>query len=236
MASDAGRPGFREVWNNAEMIGGWLTRAQAEVLYDCAAALPPGAHVVEIGSHRGRSTVVLAGRVDVRVTAIDPFVGGRLFGGPTTRDVFESNLGAAGVRDRVRLITRRSNELRPAWGDSIDLLYVDGKHDYWTVSDDLAWAQFLPEGGRLLLHDCFSSIGVTLAVLRHILPSRHLAYEGRAGSLATLRVMRPTPSSRWAIVRQLPWWLRNVGIKILLRLRLRRVAALAGHLGPYDPF
>jgi hypothetical protein len=38
------------------------------------------------------------------------------------------------------------------------------------------------------------------------------------------------------LLRQLPWFLRNVALKILLRLRLRPVARLCGHDSPYDPY
>jgi hypothetical protein len=34
----------------------------------------------------------------------------------------------------------------------------------------------------------------------------------------------------------MPWWLRNVFVKVLLRLRLRPVARLFGHDSPYDPY
>ena len=47
----------------ASQVPGWLTHDQARVLYDEAAAVPAGGCVVEIGSHHGRSTVVLAAAV-----------------------------------------------------------------------------------------------------------------------------------------------------------------------------
>jgi len=86
------------------------------------------------------------------------------------------------------------------------------------------------------VHDCFSSIGVTLGVLRHVLPAADLRYEGRAGSLALFRVGRPTRADRLRILGELPWWIRNVFLKVLLRLRLRPVARLFGHDSPYDPY
>jgi predicted O-methyltransferase YrrM len=229
-------PAFAEVWTTAKAIGGWLTEAQGRVLFEAVAALPGNAHVVEIGSHQGRSTVVLAGRPDVRITAIDPFVPGRMFGGPAARDAFEANLRAAGARGRVRLLQARSGDLRPGWTAPVDLVYVDGKHDYWTVADDLRWADLLEPGRRLFLHDCFSSIGVTLAVLRHVLPGRRLVYETRTGSLAAFRVGRPTHVDRLRLLLELPWWLRNVVIKVLLRVKLRRVSAWLGHGDVFDPY
>ena len=43
---------------------------------------------------------------------------------------------------------------------------------------------------------------------------------------------------RWLVrvVAQLPWFVGTVCLKVLLRLRLRRVAGWFGHHGPYDPF
>ena len=89
----------------------------------------------------------------------------------------------------------------------------------------------------MLIHDCYSSIGVTLGILAHVLPSRTLTYERRVGSLALFRVSPPTFADRLRIVAEIPWWVRNVAIKVLLRLRLRRLAArLFGHRSPYDPY
>ena len=113
------------------------------MLWDEAAALGPRSTIVEIGSHQGRSTVVLAAAVagsGSTVVAVDPFVDGRLFGGLATRDLFEANLDRAGVADTVTLLPEYSTRARPGWTASIDGLYIDGKHDYWTLSDDLRWA------------------------------------------------------------------------------------------------
>ena len=38
------------------------------------------------------------------------------------------------------------------------------------------------------------------------------------------------------MLAQLPWFLRNVVLKVLLRLRLRPAARLLGHHSPYDPY
>lgn len=229
---------FEKVHRAAEQIGGWLTTDQAFCLYQQARSVNgPAATIVEIGSHQGRSTVVLAlAAPDATVVAIDPFIEGPMFGGIGTKDTLLANLDRAGVRDRVELIEAKSTDTRPTWDRAIDLLYIDGKHDYWTLSDDLRWSEHLPHGGVVLIHDAFSSIGVTLGLLRWVLPSRRLRYVGRTGSLAQFEVRRPSTADRWRIVRQLPWWLRNVAIKILLRLRLYPLARLAGHHDTADPY
>ena len=135
-----------------------------------------------------------------------------------------------GSQDVVDLRPVRSGELRPDWRDRIELLYIDGKHDYWTVRDDLRWAEFVTPGGEVHIHDCFSSIGVTLALLAHVLPGSSLRYVGRSGSLARFRRDRPRAADRLRLLAQLPWWIRNVLIKIGLR-----VARLFGNTTP-DPY
>jgi predicted O-methyltransferase YrrM len=233
------RSGFEAAWAIAAEIPGWLTREQAGALWQAARRLGAGAHIVEIGSHQGRSTVVLgraAQLVGGRVTAIDAFVEGRLFGGTPTRARFEANIARAGLGDVVALLVEYSTRARPHWTEPIDLLYIDGKHDYWTFSDDLRWSASLAPGGEILVHDCFSSIGVTTGVLAKVLPSRRYTFEDRVGSLARFRLRPPGGRDRLRVLRQLPWFSRNVVIKVLLRLRLRPVVAVLGHTGRYDPY
>ena len=233
------RPGFESAWAIADDIPGWLTRDQAAVLWQAARRLRPGAYVVEIGSHQGRSTVVLgraAQAVGGRVAAIDAFVEGKLFGGSPTRKLFEANIARAGLGEVIKLLVEHSTGARPRWTEPIDLLYIDGKHDYWTFSDDLLWSACLAPGGEILVHDCFSSIGVTSVVLAKVLPSRRYTFCGRVGSLARFRLQPPAGRDRLRVLQQLPWFARNVVLKILIRLRLRPVVAVLGHTGPYDPY
>jgi predicted O-methyltransferase YrrM len=230
-------PAFDAVFAKAADIGGWLTRDQAYSLWSEAQTIGAGHRIVEIGSHQGRSTVVLAAAApEATVVAIDPFVGGAMFGGLATKDKFLANLDRTGVRGQVDLREAKSTELRPLWREPIALLYIDGKHDYWTLSDDLKWTEFLSDGGRVLIHDAYSSIGVTLGLLRHALPSRRLRYLDRTGSLARFEVGTPSRADRLRILGEMPWWIRNVGIKILLRLRLYPIARLVGHTDTADPY
>jgi hypothetical protein len=237
---DAATPDFSRVWDFASEVSGWLTEAQAQLLWDVAAQLSPAPLVVEIGSHQGRSTIMLASvtrSMGGRVVAVDPFVDGRLFGGSQTRELFEQNIARAGLTETVELLTEYSTRALPGWTRTIDFLYIDGKHDYWTLSNDLRWSRHMPPGAPVLIHDCYSSIGVTLGILAHVLPSRTLTYERRVGSLALFRVAPPTFADRLRIIAEIPWWLRNVTVKVLLRLRLRWLAArLFGHHSPYDPY
>ena len=39
----------------------------------------------------------------------------------------------------MRSVEEYSTRARPGWSEDVDLLYIDGKHDVWTFSDDLRW-------------------------------------------------------------------------------------------------
>lgn len=229
--------GFREAFALAADVPGWLTEDQARVLYDAAAAVPAGGRIVEIGSHHGRSTILLAsGARGVTVTAVDPFPDDWRYGGPDTQAHFRANTARAGVTGAVELRVATSADYRTRWQGPVNLVYIDGKHDYWTVRDDLRWAAAVPEGGTVLVHDAFSSLGVTLALLRDVLPSTRLRYVGRTGSLARLEVGAPRGTDRARMLGELPWWLRNLVVKVLLRLRLRPLARVLGHDDAADPY
>ena len=133
---------------------------------------------MEIGSFRGRSTIVLAAAAadGVEVVAIDPHAGndrgpqeidGFADEAATDRDVFDANLAAAGVADRVRHVAAFSAAAHGDVDGPIDVLYIDGAHRYGPARDDIRdWGARVADGGTLLIHDAFSSVGVTLAIVR----------------------------------------------------------------------
>jgi Methyltransferase domain len=230
---------FDRVWAIANEAAGWLTREQAAVLHRSAAVLGPDATVVEIGSYEGRSTVMLASALaheSSRVVAIDPWTENWKFGAVGTRDRFTENLRRAKVADRVEVVAERSQAVRPTWDTSIDLLFIDGKHDFWSFTDDLRWSEHCLPGSPVLVHDCFSSVGVTLGVLARVLASRRLSYVDRVGSLARFQLAPPSPVDRLRILAEMPWWLRNVAVKVALRLKVPLAARALGHDGPADPY
>src|SRR5690554_413537 len=89
---------FAEAWNRVQDVPGWLKEGQARILWDEATKLGPGGSVLEIGSHQGRSTVILGEALRPKggtVIAVDPFVEGKLFGGLSTKEKFERNIAAS---------------------------------------------------------------------------------------------------------------------------------------------
>ena len=240
-ASAAGAPtrSWPELWRVISTIPGWLTEDQALALRTAVRALPAGSVVLEIGAHRGRSTTVLAtARADVQVVTIDPFIRSRLLPGPEVEAELRANLAMLGVTDRVQVLATTSRRARAMMPGPIDLLWIDGRHDVLSLWYDLHWTRLLPPGGPVLIHDAFSSVGVTTGLaLNQVLPFRRLRYRRRTGSLADFVHEPPTWRSRLRFAGNLPWWGRNLAVKVLLRLRLRALARRAlGHTISADPF
>jgi len=81
------------------------------------------------------------------------------------------------------------------------------------------WGARVPDGGRMLVHDAFSSVGVTLALLTSVVPARSWRYLGRDGSLATYVRERSVGSAR--DLAQLRWFAGNLVRKGLIAAGLR---------------
>jgi hypothetical protein len=105
------------------------------------------------------------------------------------------------------------------------VLYVDGAHRFGPARDDIRdWGARVRPGGRMLIHDSFSSIGVTLALLATVVFGSDWTYVGRDGSLTEYARVRPParPANAARQLAQLPWFARNVVLKVLIVARLRR--------------
>lgn len=239
--------GFEGALAAAEGVEGWMSDDQARRLWDRAKAVPHGGRIVEIGSYRGRSAIVLARAAggSATVVAIDPHAGndrgpqeieGSPDEGEADHQAFLANLERAGVSEAVRHVRRPSQDALDAVEGDVDLLYVDGAHRYGPASADIdRWGRRVRPGGSMLVHDSFSSIGVTLALMRLMLLSREYRYAGRARSMAEYRrVNAPLRASERLAnagrqLAELPWFLRNVLIKVAIVARLRPLARLLGH-------
>ncbi len=240
-----GSNGFARALTLVDGVQGWLTDAQARALYDAAQAVGPGGRIVEIGSFRGRSTIILASALPdgVELVAIDPHGGGDrgpqeiapdATRGDEDHAAFVANLERAGVSERVRHVREMSQDALQELPGPVTLLFVDGAHRYRPASDDIArWGERVPVGGAMLIHDAFNAVGVTLAQVRLLVASKRWRYEGRRGSLAIYRRSSLSAielaSNALAQLVELPYFVRNGLVKVLLLARLRPLAHLLGH-------
>ena len=236
---------FDEVQRAVADVEGWMTPGQARRLWTCARVVPVGGHIVEIGSFRGRSVIVLASAAEpgVEVVAIDPHAGndrgpqefeGYADHAALDHDVFNANLEAAGVAGRVRHVRKFSGDALVDVPQPVDLLYIDGAHRFGPALDDIRrWSAKVRPGGDLLIHDSFSSIGVTAALVVSLFFSREWRYLGRSESMTHYRREPLTTAERARnAARQaasLPWFVRNVIIKALILAKLGRLTRAFGH-------
>jgi predicted O-methyltransferase YrrM len=231
---------FEEVFASVRDIDGWLTSDQARMLYDRAASLPPGSRIVEIGSHHGRSTIVLAkASPGAELVAIDPYEEEQAR--PLDLERFEANLERAGVRSSVRHVHASSSDALSVIEGDVDLLYIDGAHDLKTAHMDIVgWGPRVRSGGTMLIHDSFSSAGVTLAEILALFFGSRFRYVGRSRTLAEYR-REDLPARGRALnsarqVASLPWFLRNAVVKVALSFKLPVLARLLGHSDDVFPY
>ncbi len=241
---------LEQAWRRVADVDGWMTHDQASALFTAATACPPGGRIVEIGSFRGRSTIVLASGATpgTTVIAIDPHAGndrgpqeidGYQDAAQTDHEIFLGNLVMAGVADGVTHLRMFSGPALYEVSGSVDVLYVDGAHRYQPARADIRdWGARVSDGGTMLIHDSFSSLGVTLAIVRELFLGRRFRYVGRAGSLtvycADLDSGRVSNALRQAA--QLPWFIKNLGLKVLLTMGLGRLLKRVGRPVPEWPY
>ena len=142
---------FEEVKRLIADVDGWLTVDEARMLYDAARACTGRGVIVEIGSWKGKSTIVLArgsrAGNGVPVYAVDPHADYR-FG------EFQANVERAGIGDLVRPIRSFSQAAADDFDEPIELLFVDGSHEEALVREDVEkWLPKVVEGGFVAFHD-----------------------------------------------------------------------------------
>lgn len=228
---------FEEALAQVSNVQGWMSPDQAERLYRAAAGTRTGDQIVEIGSFQGRSTIVLASAApaDVPVVAIDPHAGndrgpqeieGYVAEAEGDHEIFNRNLAEAGVADHVRHVRAFSDAAHAEVEGDIAVLYIDGAHRYAPARNDIRdWGARVAPGGTMLIHDSFSSVGVTLAIARQLVWGTRFRYVGRARSLTEFRAdLDGTPKSAalnaLKLAAQVPWFVKNLCIKVLITAKL----------------
>jgi hypothetical protein len=153
-------------------IGGWLSDAEANAIFELARFRTPerDAVVVELGSWQGKSSVLLAaglcGKSNARLFAIDPFGVDEgphhaQYYGPllqkmrlSVEETFHRNIRRCGVASLVTALKGYSHEVVKSWTQPIDLLFIDANHEYESVYRDfMLWSPFVRDGGIVVLHD-----------------------------------------------------------------------------------
>jgi hypothetical protein len=200
----------------AEMraLPGWLSDGEASALLAAArgalAREDAAGHLVEIGSHCGKATLLL-GRVaqtadnQARVTAIDRFDGvtgsreDKLTREGVTRGRFDQMLASSGLADWVSARTGEASDF--AGPDGVDFLLVDGLHDYPAVAMDFAALEAaLTPAARVAFHDYADYFPGVAAFVDELVATGDWEIET---AVETLRILRRTAASTTLRVKKL---------------------------------
>lgn len=119
--------------------------------------------LVEIGAAYGGSTLLFLANLGRFATlhSIDSFIPDSARGFQSSPEACRQNVlkGTKALRmpevyERWRLHTRYSHEVAPDWNEPIDVLFIDGDHDYEAVRRDFVdWLPHMKKGAYILLHD-----------------------------------------------------------------------------------
>ena len=94
----------------------------------------------------------------------------------------------------------------------------------------------------MLVHDAFSSVGVTAAIMRELVFGRRYRYVGRSRSLAEYRAdlaaAGTSARARNAVAQlvQLGWFARNLAVKLLLTTGAGKLLRRFGRPVPEWPY
>ena len=146
---------FGEIYQRVQHLV-QMNRFEAQKLFECAEKVKEGGVIVEIGTYKGGSAAILASAfpgmiysidIDPQMESNDLFVRGEFF------------------LKNVTFITGKSEDIAFTWDKEIDMLFIDGSHDYIEVHKDIEmWVPKVKEGGTILFHDYGSHTEVTIAV------------------------------------------------------------------------
>lgn len=186
---------LEEAWEASRAVPGHLAENEARFLGLLAACVPATGAIVEIGSFKGRSTVMLA-KVASRyglgpVVAIDPHDSPILLdrrGDPaaSSHQAFLDSIRAAGLADHVEPHVATSTVVASSWNRPIRVLWIDGDHSYEGVRKDVdGFLPHLVPSGVVAFHDALNAFpGPIRVFVEDILRSDRFGPAGFVHSIA----------------------------------------------------
>lgn len=150
-------------WQTARNVPGYIGEKESRALGLLAVGSPGAGMVVEIGSFKGKSTVMLASLA--RQYGFGPIVSIDPHNAPSETDPdlgadessfasLQVNLREAGIAEFVEVHRAASAEVARTWNRPIRLLWIDGDHTLAGAKADFdLFSPFLTEGAIVAFHD-----------------------------------------------------------------------------------
>ena len=201
-----------DAWEATKNVPGHLQENEARFLGVLAAITPAQGAIVEIGSYRGRSTVMLAkvaGHYGLGpVVAIDPHNSPILVNLDGSNDKssyqdFLHSIRHAGVEAHVEPHLAYSKEVSVGWNQPIRLLWIDGDHTYPGAKADFdGFSAHLAPNGVVALHDSLNNFeGPIRVFVEEMLRSDKFGPAGFVHSIAWSQY-RPEDGSKFRAQRE----------------------------------
>jgi predicted O-methyltransferase YrrM len=156
-----------KAWQLTQRTPGHLGENEARFLGLLAACVPARGAIVEIGSFKGKSTVMLASVAAHYglgpVVAIDPHTAPsktdpRIAAGSSTFEEFLASVRTAGLERHIEIHRAYSRDAAKGWNRPIRLLWIDGDHTYGGAKEDFdLFAEHLARDGVVALHDALNA-------------------------------------------------------------------------------
>ena len=186
-----------EAWEAVQKIPGFLVEEEARFLGLIAACAPRNGVILEIGSFKGKSTVMLAKVAQHyglgSVVAIDPhnfnsaeLEEHRTVPGASSYHDFLNNLEVAGVSNQVEVRRTFSTEVAAAWKRPVRFLWIDGDHSYRGAKADFdGFIRHLIPEGIVAFHDALHAFSGPIRVfVEDVLRSDQFGAAGFVHSIA----------------------------------------------------
>lgn len=184
-----------DLLKEVENVEGYLAPNEMRFLALMAACPTATGEILEIGSFKGKSTIILAKASalagDTVVNAVDPMTAPSetdpdLRGQASSLDDFKANIADHGVTERIRFHQAFSYDLAKTWDKPLRLLWIDGDHTYkGTKLDFDGFAPHLVDRAIVAIHDVLHEFeGGARVFLESVLRSPNFGSCGFCGSIA----------------------------------------------------
>lgn len=191
-----------EIEEKTSWIEGWLLPDELRLLVDTCNEVMLEKHqpvIVEVGSYCGKSTGVIgltakALKNKSRIIAIDEFTGklgaedSKIDHYPPNYSKLVRNMELLELNDMVEIKKGRSTQIN--FTEKIDLLLIDGLHDYANVARDFfRFDNQLAANGLVLFHDCSQHFPGVVSFVNECLKNGNYKLVNKASSLVCIQKM-----------------------------------------------
>ncbi|MAZ48616.1 MAG: hypothetical protein CME65_08630 [Halobacteriovoraceae bacterium] len=228
---------IESILSKTSSIEGWLSDEVAELLIKFARN---SSVIVEVGSWKGKSTINMAlANSKAKIYAIDPFTGSQEHQHLADHDIdtfkaFLKNCRDFNVDGQITPLRMNSDEAVSQIEEEIDLLFIDGSHEYPDVKADFEnLFPKLKSGGVIAFHDSKWS-GVKKVLWEDFFPNKNISGIQRIEDTSFARKLKIGKAKHRETNRAYLELEKSKQKMKNLKRRLKRLGTRLGHKGSLE--